>query len=267
MDHPEGAGSARVDRLDFFVSGIQKAGTTALDTMLRQHGCVQMSAKKEAHFFDDEGIDWAAPDHSSLHALFDWSKAYVLRGEATPIYMYWPNSIERLAAYNPYAKLIVCLRHPAYRAYSHWRMEMTRGAENLPFRFAIREGRDRVSNAPAGVHRTYSYVERGFYAAQIARLCAHFSKSQLHFLRMDHLWVNTQRELDGLMEFLQLPKAGIAVSQYIVSVDSTGMAPMQAEDLSYLCGLYENDIQLTGQLAGISLEDWCCCNYTEPMVS
>lgn len=105
-----------------------------------------MAGRKELHYFDDERIDWRSPDVTALHRSFDWSVRDVVRGEATPIYTYWPRAIERIARYNPRAKLIVCLRHPVLRAYSHWRMETTRGAETLPFSRAIREGRARVGS-------------------------------------------------------------------------------------------------------------------------
>ena len=157
--------------LDFFICGVQKGGTTALDSFLRDHPAIQMARVKEVHFFDDESHSWEAPDHAKLHAFFDDSPRARCRGEATPIYSYWPNAIERLRAYNPAARLILILRHPVSRALSHWRMETSRGWETLPFSAAIRpKARERVRLAPGGVHRVFSYVERGFYATQIERI-------------------------------------------------------------------------------------------------
>src|SRR6476661_6425498 len=152
---------------DFFIIGVQKGGTTALDRFLRKHSQVQMAKVKELHFFDDDSLNWERPDYTRLHEAFDWEAPNpVMRGEATPIYSYWPNSIQRLRNYNRNAKLILSLRHPSFRAYSHWRMEVSRGAENLSFSAAIKPaGRQRVSQSTNGVHRVYSYVERGFYAA------------------------------------------------------------------------------------------------------
>src|SRR6185503_6418815 len=116
-------------RVDFFVAGVQKGGTTALDAMLRRHPAIQMARLngkdvKEVHFFDDESIDWSAPDYGKLHRHYDWSESRV-RGEATPIYLYWPNALKRLLAYNPNVKLIILLRHPIHRAFSQWQMETT----------------------------------------------------------------------------------------------------------------------------------------------
>ena len=58
-------------------------------------------------------------------------------GEATPIYIYWKKAIERLVRYNPNIKLIIVLRNPITRAYSHWNMMRNRNKENLSFVDAI----------------------------------------------------------------------------------------------------------------------------------
>ncbi len=158
---------------------MQKGGTTALFDYLKDHPDLAMAPEKEVHFFDDEAsVDWARPDYAAYHARFDPDRPG-LRGEATPIYIYWPGSIERIARYNPRAKLILLFRDPVERAWSHWRMERSRGAEALPFDVCIRQGRSRVDDPSApGHHRVHSYVERGFYGAQLTRLYRFFPQSR-----------------------------------------------------------------------------------------
>lgn len=175
--------------LDFFVCGVQKGGTTALARFLGHHPDLALPEAKELHFFDDESIAWCAPDYERLHAPFTGVSRQRRWGEATPIYSYWPRAIERLATYNPDAKLILLLRHPAFRAWSHWRMETMRGYEVLPFSAAIRPiGRERVRAATGGVHRVFSYVERGLYAPQVERLLRLFPDRQLLVVRTHALW-------------------------------------------------------------------------------
>ena len=112
-------------RVDFAIAGVQKAGTTALFDYLSDEPELSLSHVKETHFFDDDERDWARPDYAPYHALFDAPDGR-LRGEATPIYLYWPKVLERICAYNPAMKLIVVLRDPVERAWSHWRMEFAR---------------------------------------------------------------------------------------------------------------------------------------------
>jgi hypothetical protein len=250
-----------MERVDFFIAGVQKGGTTALDTFLRRHPGVQMAKRKEVHFFDEDGT----PDVAKLHDQFDWSVSNVVRAEATPIYFYWPQSIERIAAYNPAAKIIILLRHPVFRAWSHWRMETARHTDTMPFSVAIREGRQRVSSAPGGVHRVFSYVERGFYASQTERLFKLFPHNQIHFLRTDNLWMEGAATLEVIAQFIGVTPRAICAEEYIVPMASWSDTAMSLSDRQYLDDLFTADICKTMALTGLDLLDWLDPNYEEPM--
>jgi len=254
--------------LDFFICGVQKGGTTALDGFLRDHPAVEMARVKEIHFFDDESIPWDGPDYAKLHSFFDASTPARRRGEATPIYSYWPNAMERLRVYNEAAKLILVLRHPVLRALSHWRMETTRGWETLPFSEAIRPAaRERVRLAPGGVHRVFSYVERGFYAPQIERLFGLFPNDQLLFLRTDALWSDPAATLQEVQSFLEIPLVRNAEQRRVVPFESDKSVPLAPEVADYLAALYADDIRRTQSLTGLNLQGWLdpASGYDEPM--
>lgn len=251
-------------RVSFFVAGMQKSGTTALDRYLRTHPDIEMASKKEAHFFDDEALDWSAPDYGRVSALFNPGYTGKVRGEATPIYTYWPQCLERIRHYNPDARLIVCLRHPAYRAFSHWKMETIRGAETLSFADAISaSGRRRVSEAPGSVHRVYSYVERGLYAAQVTRMFALFPRRQILFIKTDDLWCDAGATLDTIYTFLGLPAMPAPERAYTVPVDSSSLGRLPAGERDTLDGLFRDDIVATSALAGLDLGDWLRGDYAE----
>lgn len=253
--------------VDFFVAGVQKGGTTALDRMLRYHPNIRMARVKEPHFFDDDSVDWSRPDFTRYHAQFDVPNAAIaVVGEATPILSYWPCALERIAAYNPTARIILCLRHPSLRAYSQWRMETSRQAEDLSFADAIREpGRYRVRTAPGGVHRVFSYVERGFYARQIERLQKLFPPQNLFFIRTDRLWSDAKAAFRDILDFLAVPQITPTDRRYDVWIDTRDMGPMQRSDRRYLDMLYAEDIRHTARRAALDLSDWLEPNYEEPM--
>lgn len=83
-------------------------------------------------------IDWTHPNHAGYEAQFSAARNDQICGEATPIYMFHPKSPDRIHAYNPAIKLVAIPRQPAQRAWSHWRMETTRGRDSLPFSQALR---------------------------------------------------------------------------------------------------------------------------------
>jgi hypothetical protein len=254
--------------VNFFVCGVQKGGTTALDRYLRSHPDIEMARTKEVHFFDDDSRAWDCPDYGTLHQAFADPTGPRRRGEATPIYTYWPRSLERLQTYNPVAKLIMLLRQPIRRAFSQWRMETHRGWDTLPFSAAIRPtGRLRVGSAPGGVHRVFSYVERGFYAPQVERMLQLFPRTQLLFLRTDALWRDPEQTLRRVHSFLEVAPAPPGEHRYTVSVKSDAHAPPELDDAEYLSAIYADDILATASLTGLDLRDWLepASSLGEPM--
>ena len=241
-------------RIDFIIAGVQKAGTTALFDYLSDAPDVALSREKETHFFDDDSRDWARPDYGDYHALFDAPDGRP-RGEATPIYLYWPNSLERIRAYNPKVRLVVLLRDPVARAWSHWRMEYARGFEKNPFAWCIRQGRMRLfESEPWGFHRAFGYVERGFYGEQMERLLGLFPKDQLLVLRAEDLQADPGAVLAAVRRFLGLPaNAGpVAARQVHVGREMDYGSELTAEDTAFLRGLYARDQARLAALTGIS---------------
>jgi hypothetical protein len=239
-------------RVDFIVIGAQKAGTTALFDYLADEPGVALSREKEVHFFDDESMDWARPDYDAYHASFPAPDGRV-RGEATPIYIYWPNALKRIRAYNPAMRLILLLRDPVERAWSHWRMEYARRVETRPFSWCIREGRQRLFDAePWGHHREFSYVERGFYGEQVERLLALFPRDQILIQQADDLRTDPSHVLGAVRAFLGLP-AGPDVSPRAVHVgrEMDYGGGLEAEDIAHLRQVYAQNTERLRALTGI----------------
>ena len=240
----------------FIVAGVQKGGTTALYEYLAGMGDVALSRRKETHYFDDESRDWSRPDYAPYHAMFDTAGDGPC-GEATPIYSYWPNALERIRGYNPAMKLILLLRDPVARAWSHWRMEYARGAEKEPFAWCVREGRMRLFEHqppahPWGAHREYSYIERGFYGEQVERALSLFPREQLLVLRAEALQDEPAATLAAVRAFLGLPKRKAPAARRVhVGAEIDYGSELTAEDAAFLRGLYARDeARLQRLLAG-----------------
>lgn len=248
----------------FFIVGAQKAGTTALHAYLSRHSQLSLSVNKELHFFDNDRIDWTRPPYDLLEAGMG-CEAGKSCGEATPIYMYWPKSIERLHRYDADARIIVLLRHPVFRAHSHWRMETKRGADNLSFSDAIRCGRSRVKDATGGVHRVYSYVERGFYASQIRHLLQHYPRSKIHIATTDQLWLEPKSALNAIESFLNVDQEIHPEREYVVAAQTDIPDKLTSADFDYLMELYDDDIQAVSEITEIPLGNWLDQDYSEPV--
>lgn len=246
-------------KVDFLVAGVQKGGTSALFEYLRDLPGIQMPTIKEAHFFDEEqAIDWSDPDYSAYHALF--AEDDRLRGEATPIYLYWPNALERIARYHPAMKIVLLFRDPIERAWSHWKMEYAKRKETEPFAWCIHEGRERVTAGDPtspGHHRVFSYVERGLYGAQLERLFALFPREQCLLLRSEDLRNEPQATVGRVCRFLGVqPPPSTAPRTVHAGREIAYPSRLEPGDRALLAELYRQDIARFEVLSGLPVDLW-----------
>ena len=241
--------------VNFIIAGAQKAGTTALYDYLTEEPAIALSKVKEVHFFDDEAREWSTPDYRPYHAQFAVGGPDI-RGEATPIYLYWPGCLERIVRYNSDMKLILLLRDPVERAWSHWKMEFARGVETRSFSWAIREGRQRLfQSEPWGAHREFSYVERGFYGEQVARALTLFPRERILILRSEDLKRQPDEVLKAVNGFLDIPPPGHRAPRSVhVGRDMDYGADLSERDVAMLREVFAPDQARLRSLTGLSFE-------------
>jgi len=247
------------NKVSVFICGVQKAGTTSLHVHCLEHPALSAPFAKELHFFDDAGINWAAPDYRILHALFPPGDTGRLRVDNTPIYSFWPDAMSRIRDYNPDARLILLFRDPYERAWSHWRMEHARGNETLLFAEAIRWGRARLENlaTDAPHRRVYSYIERGMYAGQVRRILALFPRHQILFLRADDFWADHRAALARVAAFLGIPPFPDTGPKHERQGENVNAAATRTEaDLAYIANFVHDDVRAFASLTGLDISDW-----------
>ena len=136
-------------------------------------------------------------------------------GEATPYYLFHPHAPKRIFQHCPKVKLIVMLRNPTDRAYSHYMMQNKRKIDPLPtFEEAIdaEESRLRVETLRLGNeplyksvhHQRLSYLERGNYYTQLKRWLIYFQKDQFLFIKSEDFFDDPLKELKRVYAFLNI---------------------------------------------------------------
>ena len=99
-------------------------------------------------------------------------------------------------------KLVIILRHPVDRAYSHYLMSKRRGFEDLSFEEAIEAEQSRLKQGDFERNH-FSYIDRGHYSAQIRRYTDLFPLENILFLSFEqHIKRNLDDTLERLQEFL-----------------------------------------------------------------
>lgn len=249
----EGSGS---DKLDFVVAGAQRSGTTVLDSYLREHPGISMPwTRKELHFFDREEHFRAEPvNYEPYHANFTARTPGQLRGEVTPSYLYWLPAPARLARYHPGLRIIVLLRNPITRAYSHWNKERLAGRETLSFLDALRAEPERAQAALPLQDRRTSYVERGYYSRQLAHLWRHFPADQTLILPSAALQADPAGTLERIRSFLGL--APFPPVQGRIANAKPYEKPMLPNEWTYLAGIYAEEIRELERLLGWDCAAW-----------
>jgi len=138
----------------------------------------------------------------------------ILSGEASSTYMFHPPASGRVRAVLPGVRLIVTLRNPIDRAYSHYNANLRGCHEHMTFEDAIasEEGRtphelNRAASDPHFAwHRLglHSYLNNGRYAEHLARWLDHFDRDRLLVLTLEELEADRQGAMDRVWEFLGL---------------------------------------------------------------
>lgn len=250
------------NKVNFLIIGTQKGGTTALDTYLRLHPQISMAQTKEVHFFDNEEYFQSEQvDYNLYHRFFGKILENQIIGEATPIYMYWQPAIQRIYNYNPNIKLIILLRNPISRAYSHWNMERDREADSLPFFEAIQRESERCKEALPFQHRVFSYLDRGFYTQQLQRVWQYFPKHQTLILKSEDLNQFPQQTLNKICQFLEIVPLKNIQSKQIHN--RPYLQSMTSQEQSYLQGIFYSEIRALEKML-----QWDCSSWleTKPLI-
>jgi hypothetical protein len=242
-------------QVQFLICGAQKGGTTTLDGYLREHPEICMAKFKEVHFFDREKyFRYHKPDYHVYHNFFEPEGGQHIWGETTPVYMYWSDAPRRIWEYNPEMKLILLLRNPIKRAYSHWNMQRERGYDELPFLEAIQQEESRRRESLPYQNRRFSYLDRGFYSDQIKRLRAYFPLDQILILKSKTLRTQPQRALDQITHFLDIAPFDDIKPLDLHSRDYE--TPLDQETYNLLQEIYQNEISELERITGWDCQEW-----------
>jgi hypothetical protein len=192
--------------------GAVKAGSSSVYHYLGQHPDIYMSPLKETKFFQWDGeshrfsteLDQTVyeasittyDDYLKQFAAVDGERAI---GEATPSYLYNRHVPERLHKRFPSTKLILILRHPVDRAYSHFLHTKRLGYEPLTFIEALAEEKNRIA---ANWGPSWHYASQGYYYEQVKRFVELFGKDNMRLYLFDDLKAEPARVVQDMYSFL-----------------------------------------------------------------
>jgi hypothetical protein len=219
---------------DFLLIGAKRAGSTSLFYALAENPHVlplfpsarhlpKRNDTKGVHYFDsnaDRSLAWYRGHLPTTYARQRAERRLggpVVSGEGSPYYLFHPLAPERAAAAVPEARLVVTLRDPIARTYSHWKEQTRNGVETLSFREALEAEAGRTAGEERRIvadptyrsfaHENQSYAAQSDYAPMLRRWLEHFPREQLLVVVSEDFYATPQTVLDEVSDFLGIPRA------------------------------------------------------------
>lgn len=217
------ATSSRRPLPDFLVIGTKRGGTTTMFRALQGHPQVlglfpAGQGKKSPHYFDLEhqrGQRWYRSFFPTEAARTAGGGPRRLVGEASPYYLFHPLAPARIAAELPDAKLVVLLRNPVDRAFSHHWDRVKNGVEDRSFAEAIELEPERLAGEREAMladptyqseaYEHFSYLARGRYADQLEHLFSLVDRDRVLVLQSEPFYADPQAGYEQVLGFLGLP--------------------------------------------------------------
>jgi hypothetical protein len=207
---------------DFFIVGAAKSATTSLFAYLKQHPKIFLAERKEMYFLAFNGL---SPRFKLTDGTFhpevgctreEYFETYknspegCLLGDVSTWYLYFhetviKNIISLYGGQARKAKIIIVLRNPIERAWSHYCMHQRTGIINIPFLEAITSDSFK-SQLKDGYYPSYDYIGFGMYSRQVKAYMENFDDVKV--LLLEDLRDDAEAKINEIVQFLGLEPVG-----------------------------------------------------------
>ena len=191
--------------VDFFIVGAPKAGTTSLFYYLNKNKGICMSSIKEPNFFSSQDLKIQKIYYDSLildnlkeyERIFTPKNKQQIIGEASVSYLFYPNVANRIFDYNPRSKIIIILRDPVERAFSHYSMDLRLGHVKQSLDELFDLGLNNKDNL-----FFQQYILLGQYYEQVNRYIEVFGRENICVKFYDELKLDASSFYSDILKFL-----------------------------------------------------------------
>lgn len=194
--HPRIDPAAVTPPPDFIIIGAQRAASTWLNDVLRQHPRV-VSPRREVPYFEDP---WFQEPHEPLMAIAKRAGPHQIWGFKRPNLLGLPECAPRIHTVAPRTKLLVTLREPIQRTISAYNLYVrNRFLPPQPLNVGLRRVlRGDHDGRHGWAHEVISF---GYYATHLRRYGEYFPRESFHVILDDDLRRNHARTLREVFEF------------------------------------------------------------------
>jgi len=190
---------------NLFIVGVPRAGTTSIYEYLKGIPGIYMSPKKEPHYFSvniNPDIFNPIPirEKTKYLELFSAVKNEKFIGEASTSYIYDPDSANLIYSQVVDAKIIISLRDPVERIFSHYLLDKRLGWLKNSFHDELRRSLDNYNNG----ERAYLGLQIFKYSENVLKFLETFGKEQVKVVIFEEFVENSKKILQEILQFLGL---------------------------------------------------------------
>jgi hypothetical protein len=190
---------------NLFIVGAPKAGTSFLWDKLRKHQEVFFTEnpEKELNYFADQELQkesyykyYRIKDETKYLKCFKAAKLEKSIVDGSVSYFAYPAVPQRIHNFNPNAKIVIILRDPIKRAFSHYQMDKRMGYATKPLEEYLKSPLE----YPAHYHQ---YINNSLYAKNIKNYLKVFGEKQILILHLKQIGGG---DFESLYNFLEIKK-------------------------------------------------------------
>jgi hypothetical protein len=227
---------------DFACVGAIKSGSSDLSTYLFQHPCILPPLCKEIFTINTE--DWP-PYYPTVQEKAQVKKEFgeALSGYFNP-WMHNLQLIDNYYAVRPDAKIIIMLRNPVDRAYSHYKWDTFQGGKSLErvpyyktYAAYVRMALDLFPATPLPSRCGFPFLQTGIYVKSVELWIDRFGRDNVHILRAEDFFQDIPTIVCGIHEFLKIPPIKPELHD-VVNRNPIKPPPVDAETLQQLHAFY-----------------------------
>lgn len=206
---------------NFLCVGAEKAGTTPLWLMLGQHPDIYMPPQKETAFFSRTRRYEGPLFYEAVE--FSGYRGQPVLGELTPEYMRTPGVARAVREALGRIKIIICLREPVRRAFSHYLQCLRLMEDNRSFAAACRHDASLPlwSERHADIRR--AYVRGSRYAYQVKEWLDEFGRENLFFSVLERDFVDAAAKAELIARVFSF--VGVSQREIDVNVYDSSLPP------------------------------------------
>lgn len=225
--------------IDFFLVGAARCGTTSLYNYLNNSESIFLPRVKEPNFFSNvdspktedfktpkPGVSYHAKiinDVNVYNELYLKAKPNQLKGDTSPSYIWDQEVAKKLFKHNPQAKILISLRHPVDRAYSHYIMNYYTGSDKHDsFQEALKAPKKPIWGS------CNAYLEMGLYYNQVKAYYDVFPKEQIKILVYEDWIKSIDSKIKNVFEFLDVT---ITEDIFNTPIESNKITPVKKKAL------------------------------------